>query len=53
MKKVISYKRLEISLVKGFMFGFGFDNDYVFFIGPVMIELLQKPPVRKHAGIEL
>ena len=45
MKKVFSYKRLEISLVKGFVFGIGFDREYVLFIGPIVFELT--PPVKR------
>jgi len=40
MKKLLSYKRLEISIVKGFVFGIGFDREYVLFLGPIVIEIL-------------
>ena len=46
MKTVFSYKRFEISIVKGFVFGVGFDREYALFIGPIVFTLLQKPPVR-------
>ena len=47
MKKLLSFKRLEISLIKGFVFGIGFDREFVLFIGPLVIETV---PPRKRGG---
>lgn len=48
MKKVFSYKRLEISTVKGFVFGIGWDDSsYILLFGPFLFELAKKPPVLK------
>jgi len=42
MKKLFTYKRLEVSIVKGFVIGIGWDKEYVLFLGPIIFEL-QKP----------
>lgn len=44
MKKLFSFKRIEVSIVKGFLFGIGIDNfgdgtKFIVFIGPFTIEL--------------
>jgi len=51
MKKLFSYRRLEVSIVKGFVFGIGFDKEFVLFIGPFVFELLQKTPVKKYRSM--
>jgi len=44
MKKLFSFKRLEVSIVKGFLFGMGIDNfgdglKVILFVGPFTIEV--------------
>jgi hypothetical protein len=43
MKKLFTYKKITVSLVKGFVFGIGFDREYVLFIGPIVFELDIEP----------
>jgi hypothetical protein len=43
MKKLFSYKRLECYVIKGFVFGAGYDKQqYVVFIGPLLFEIDKK-----------
>lgn len=42
MKKLFSFKSLEVSLIKGFIFGIGISDsssNLVVFIGPIIIDI--------------